>query len=638
MKRLIMLVLIWFAGMVVCHAADWPLSVCDGTDENYPNWLCLDDLPGSNTCVFTGGDGFLLAAYTGYNGEPRLWAADATAPVTVFRALSFDPDMLISSWGWPAQFTSLASLRTANTQRFFAASSGGIMEVNPRAGISNALSYLWGWSWDSSYGLRRAGSNLVWGVCSCGSQSGLHVHSLITGSHTSLLWNASFQYESNKIVKAVSREIFGWYDLRGFIWPGTTPPPRLLDTNSVSPNVGTAWAPYVAESGQALVAQQAEECCRNHLWLVNRSNGGIYRSLNGAPFQRLACPVSNPAALYFDDESRIMVVGGEKCFLTRLPTSESVELQVQVLFDPRGGVASPTDKTVKYDAAYGTLPTPALEGCHFKGWWSGVNGAGLYCAATSIVTITSNHTLYASWHPFAMAGHDFDGDRKADPALCTNSVWYAWLSGSGYQCVSARFAGEYDPFISTPVSGDFDGDGKADVAEFCQFSSSWTLWRSGNGWYYPETRYFGSSSADSLTPLMADADGDGMADLIVVNAASGAWTASLSDSGYAEGTANLDVRGGTPLAADFDGDGKADPAMVTGSAWYAWYSSLGYQRVGPMDLGITGTPSVGDYDGDRKPDPVIYTASEGWYLWLSGNGYGRSGPYALIVPGAEPVP
>ena len=68
-----------------------------------------------------------------------------------------------------------------------------------------------------------------------------------------------------------------------------------------------------------------------------------------------------------------------------------------VEFDAQEGSVSPESKTVTFDSAYGTLPTPNRTGFSFKGWFTEVMGGGVQVTAATIVTKTEDHTLYAYW-------------------------------------------------------------------------------------------------------------------------------------------------------------------------------------------------------------------------------------------------
>ena len=67
-----------------------------------------------------------------------------------------------------------------------------------------------------------------------------------------------------------------------------------------------------------------------------------------------------------------------------------------VSFNANGGTVGTSSKSVTYDAAYGTLPTPTRDGFTFTGWYTAASGGNLVTAST-IMTTASNHTLYAHW-------------------------------------------------------------------------------------------------------------------------------------------------------------------------------------------------------------------------------------------------
>ena len=70
-----------------------------------------------------------------------------------------------------------------------------------------------------------------------------------------------------------------------------------------------------------------------------------------------------------------------------------------VTFDPNGGdeLESPT-KIVTYDEVYGDLPEPTRTGYTFIGWFDNENERRKI-EATSKVSTTNDHTLYAHWAP-----------------------------------------------------------------------------------------------------------------------------------------------------------------------------------------------------------------------------------------------
>lgn len=68
----------------------------------------------------------------------------------------------------------------------------------------------------------------------------------------------------------------------------------------------------------------------------------------------------------------------------------------KVTFNPNGGTTITSNKTVTYDAEYGTLPTPTRTGYTFDGWYTAASG-GTEILATTTVAITAAQTLYAHW-------------------------------------------------------------------------------------------------------------------------------------------------------------------------------------------------------------------------------------------------
>ena len=67
----------------------------------------------------------------------------------------------------------------------------------------------------------------------------------------------------------------------------------------------------------------------------------------------------------------------------------------KVTFNAMGGVCDVETKNVRFDAGYGTLPTPQRDGCVFAGWSVGDSDAIL--TPQSIVSTASDHTLIANW-------------------------------------------------------------------------------------------------------------------------------------------------------------------------------------------------------------------------------------------------
>jgi hypothetical protein len=283
----------------------------------YPVWQPLTGLPEPATSyVFAGAGGTLIAGST-KEDEPRLWAADARVGAPVFRELLFDTNALQSSWyQWTKQITSLASWWSNGVPHLYAGTSAGIMEVNPAPGVTNALSPFVFWNWDASAGLRRAGDNLIWSVLNFGSNSGFHAWT----KAEQFIHVGNYTIISNQIVSTATGEVFGWQDVRGYIWFGSNAPPILFSTAGYSTNGAVTWSNYLDGVGNVLQAQRVEAWDASPILLVNQADGQLLLGGEGQPFRPMNCPTNFATTLFFDEDTGLVIAGGgSTLFYTRLP-------------------------------------------------------------------------------------------------------------------------------------------------------------------------------------------------------------------------------------------------------------------------------------------------------------------------------
>jgi len=108
--------------------------------------------------------------------------------------------------------------------------------------------------------------------------------------------------------------------------------------------------------------------------------------------------MTNGTAVAFSDGqtvSNLTTVASETVTLTAQWAAQG-GIVVTYNYNGATGGMSGVNKTVTYDGTYGMLPNPTRTGYTFAGWFTALTG-GMQVDATTPVTRTDGHTLYAQW-------------------------------------------------------------------------------------------------------------------------------------------------------------------------------------------------------------------------------------------------
>jgi FG-GAP-like repeat len=218
------------------------------------------------------------------------------------------------------------------------------------------------------------------------------------------------------------------------------------------------------------------------------------------------------------------------------------------------------------------------------------------------------------------------------------------------------------PVTNQCFAGDFNGDGKTDLACYTGTGGIWNVVLStGSGWK-SESWDGGPGVAIPVTDqcFAADFNGDRKTDLACYTGNPGSWNIALSTGkGWKSAVWNNGPTppyewyvvpvGGQCFAGDFNGDGKTDiscPASLVGNCGLPQYGcttsvwNTGLSTGTGWNLeswnGGPGVPGVaipvsdqcftGDFNGDGKTDLACWTGEGGWwYVTLSaGNSWSTS--------------
>jgi hypothetical protein len=325
-----------------------------------------------------------------------------------------------------------------------------------------------------------------------------------------------------------------------------------------------------------------------------------------------------------------------------------------------------SDIALEGPAGWGSLPVAFAAG---GGNWSVTNNG------------IANFAGWAATPGVEILSGDFNGDGRTDFALTGPFFWgtmpVAMSLGNGSFSVTNYGVGDFAIWStadnSRAVVGDFNGDGRSDVA--LTGVSGWgsvpVAFANGDGSWYVTNYGIANFAAWAATPnakiVVGDINGDGRHDLMLTGPAgwntipvacsngNGSFTvfnSYVGDFGAWATSDNVKV-----VAGDFDGDARTDIALTGVPGWNTvpiarsngngtWTVSNNY--VGDFATWASTTtaePVVGDFNGDGRSDigltgpntwgslPVAFSTGSSWSV----TNYGISNFASWAGTGAVPV-
>ncbi|MGA2500623.1 MAG: VCBS repeat-containing protein [Tepidisphaeraceae bacterium] len=265
------------------------------------------------------------------------------------------------------------------------------------------------------------------------------------------------------------------------------------------------------------------------------------------------------------------------------------------------------------------------------------NGDGTFAAKVDYVT---------GWYPYSVAVGDFNGDGKLDLAVAnqgSNTVSILRGNGDGTFAARVDYAAGGGPYCV--AAGDFNGDEALDLAVANYAGNTVDILKgNGDGTFAARVDYAtgGTTDGGPTCVVTGDFNGDGKLDLAVANYGSNS-VSILTGTGNGAFAPKVDYATGShPVSVatgDFNGDGKLDLAVANedsdsvsilmGHGDGTFAAKTDFTTHSLDDGVITASPdwvAVGDFNSDGKLDLAVANYAGDDVSILMGHGDGTFAP------------
>ncbi|GAA1401332.1 DUF2961 domain-containing protein [Catellatospora coxensis] len=273
-------------------------------------------------------------------------------------------------------------------------------------------------------------------------------------------------------------------------------------------------------------------------------------------------------------------------------------------------------------------PLPARQTWYYR--VVAVDAAGNTGPASGVVSATTR----------VQAKADVNGDGRDDTLRFTradtNDVFTALSSGTSFTG-NAKWHDFFGLPGEAPMTGDVNGDGRADLITFTRGDLADVYVALSNGSSFgPGVKWHDFFAVGTEIPAVGDVDGDGRADIVTFTrgGAGDVYVALSTGSGFGPGIKWHDTFAfgtETPALGDVDGDGRDDIITFTGGSAADAFVALsdGTRFVQNawlwQDQVAAGTdlPALADVNGDGRDDVVSFSRGSTADVFVSLSDGGR---------------